>query len=70
MRIFHLISHLKRKMRRGGPLCLGEKTPPTTTSHILYLEKWSRREGGKSIFKIDVLTERHIESFASLLPFP
>jgi len=44
-----LLRKKKKKERK-------KKQPTTTTSHILYLEKWSGREGGKSAFKIDVLT--------------
>lgn len=46
----------KKKLKEKG-----EKKKKETTS-ILYLEKWIRRKE-KSMFKINVLTQRHIESF-------
>lgn len=68
MRIFHLISRLKRKYAKGVVFARkkkikrkGGKKKKETTS-ILYLEKWIRRKE-KSMFKINVLTQRHLESF-------
>lgn len=45
----------KKKLKEKG-----EKKKETTS--ILYLEKWIRRKE-KSMFKINVLTQRHLESF-------
>ena len=46
----------KKKLKEKG-----EKKKKETTS-ILYLENWIRRKE-KSMFKINVLTQRHLESF-------
>lgn len=65
MRIFHLISRLKRKYAKGVVFARKKikRKENRNNFHPLFRKMDHKEQKKKSIFKINVLTQRHIESF-------